>query len=201
MANPELTHEPSSLDSEGHAVARALTPASAQKQSATLELACGLGWFSIGLGLAELLAPRLVARAVGLQGHEALVRGYGARELASGVGILMSTEAGTRSTWVWARVLGDVLDLSALAVAMARPKPAHAHPILAVLAVAGVTALDLACAPTLQAEEHASRQTTDYSDRSGLRSRPEEMRGAALDTFVQPADMRLSPRAEVAALH
>jgi hypothetical protein len=201
MANPELTKKPSSLDTQARTLARALTPSSPQKQSATRKLACGLGWFSIGLGMAEVLAPRMVARTVGLQGHEALVRAYGARELASGIGILMSTDGGKRSTWVWARVVGDLLDLSALGVAMARPKPATAQPLLGLLAVAGVAALDLVCAPTLQAEEHAARQTTDYSDRVGFRSRPEEMRGAALDTFVQPPDMRLSPRPQLAAVH
>jgi hypothetical protein len=33
-----------------------------------------LGWFSIGLGLAEILAPRALCRALGMEGREALVQ-------------------------------------------------------------------------------------------------------------------------------
>ena len=39
----------------------------------------GLGWFSVGLGLAECLMPRAVARAVGMAGRESVVRAYGLR--------------------------------------------------------------------------------------------------------------------------
>ena len=51
-------------------------------------MARGLAWFGIGLGLAELLAPRAVARAAGLRGHEGLLQAFGAREIASGAVIL-----------------------------------------------------------------------------------------------------------------
>ena len=36
-----------------------------------------LGWLSIGLGVAALLAPRPVAKVTGLQGRETLLRGWG----------------------------------------------------------------------------------------------------------------------------
>src|SRR5215208_7188744 len=38
------------------------------------QLARGLGWFSLGLGLAELLAPRGVAKVAGLRGNTGLIR-------------------------------------------------------------------------------------------------------------------------------
>ena len=50
-------------------------------------LANGLGWFSIGLGLAELAAPRQVARLVGARDEDntrTVLRAYGIRELAAG---------------------------------------------------------------------------------------------------------------------
>lgn len=36
-------------------------------------MACGLAWFGIGLGLAETFAPRRVAEATGLEGHEGTI--------------------------------------------------------------------------------------------------------------------------------
>ena len=42
-----------------------------------LGTARGLGWFSVGLGLAECLMPRAVARAVGMAGRESGVRAAG----------------------------------------------------------------------------------------------------------------------------
>ena len=44
-------------------------------------LAKGLGWFSIGFGLAELVAPQALCRALGPDGRETLVQVYGAREI------------------------------------------------------------------------------------------------------------------------
>ena len=47
-------------------------------------------WFSIGLGLAELVAPRALTRALGAEGHETMVQGFGLREIAAGeVGVEM----------------------------------------------------------------------------------------------------------------
>ena len=76
-------------------------------------LAKGLGWLSIGLGLAELVAPQALCRALGLEGRETLVQVYGAREMATGVAILMSHDP---TPWVWGRVGGDVVDLATLAM-------------------------------------------------------------------------------------
>jgi len=42
-----------------------------------------LGWFSIGLGLAEVLAPRSLTRGLGMEGHEQLMQAYGVREIAT----------------------------------------------------------------------------------------------------------------------
>ena len=47
-------------------------------------MAKGLGWFSIALGLAELLAPRATARATGAQHGKNLLQAYGVREIATG---------------------------------------------------------------------------------------------------------------------
>ena len=63
-----------------------------------LALAEGLGWFSIGLGLAELAAPHSLARFLGMEGHAGLIRAYGVREVVTGVGILAQDDP---TPWVW----------------------------------------------------------------------------------------------------
>jgi hypothetical protein len=103
----------------------------------TRKLARALGWFSIGLGAMEILAPGALARFLGSE-RRGLIRSFGLREVAAGVGIL----AGKRvAPWIWARVAGDVLDLAALGFAIARGQRRNA--LAATGAVAGVTALDV----------------------------------------------------------
>ena len=107
------------------------------RTSAPRTLARALGWLSLGLGALELFAPDAVARFVGSD-RRGLIRGFGVREIAAGIGIL----AGNRvAPFVWARVAGDVLDLAALGFAIARGRRRNA--LIATGAVAGVTALDV----------------------------------------------------------
>jgi len=143
-------------------------------------LARGLGWFSIGLGLVQLLASQAVARSVGLRGQERLVAGYGAREVANGIGLVMARDP---EPWLWGRVAGDALDIGTLATGLARRGSAD----VALAAVLGVTALDLFCARSLSARRQARIAMPRY--RSGLPKPPQEMRGAARD-FEVPADFR-----------
>jgi hypothetical protein len=157
----------------------------ANRQNGTaMALARGLGWFSIGLGLAEMLAPRMLTEQMGMEGKEPLLRFYGAREMAAGVGILMSDNPGP---WVWGRVAGDALDLATLATGLDKQNPRKGNVAIALAAVAGVTALDCIAA---QALTSTSRPAPDYSDRRGMPRPPEEMRGAARKDFTPPRDMR-----------
>ena len=112
-----------------------------------LALAEGLGWFSVGLGLAELLAPRALAAWLGMEERAGLIRAYGAREMATGAAILLSR--GDPAPWVWARVAGDGLDLATLAAGLASDNPRRGNVGIALAAVGGVTALDVACARML----------------------------------------------------
>lgn len=77
--------------------------------------ALGLGWFSIGLGLAELVAPRQMARLIGADEEDgvtrALMMATGTRELACGLGLLSKSRP---AFWAWARFAGDVMDLALL---------------------------------------------------------------------------------------
>src|SRR5262245_7548589 len=78
------------------------------------KMARGLGWFSIGLGLVEIAAPRSLAKLIGVRGdHSGLLRTLGVREVASGVGILSERGAsGPLAAWLWSRVGGDAIDLA-----------------------------------------------------------------------------------------
>jgi uncharacterized membrane protein len=103
----------------------------------------GLGWFSIGLGLAEVAMPRRMARIIGLEDddtHRNILFAYGLREIATGVAILTSERPGTA---VWARVGGDVLDLALLGRALTSEESERARVAAATAAVLGVTALDV----------------------------------------------------------
>ena len=107
-------------------------------------LATFLGVFSIRLGLWELLGPRSVADSTGVR-YPGILRAYGLREIGAGVGILTNHRP---AGWLWARVAGDVLDLATIGAAYAQ---ANTHSdrqkaLLAAGAVAGVMALDVACA-------------------------------------------------------
>ena len=152
------------------------------------ELARGLGWFSIGLGVLELVAAPGLCRALGLNGREALVRAHGVREVATGVAILMSHDP---TPWILGRVGGDALDLATLATGLEGDNPRKANLIAATAAVAGVTALDVVCAQGLIGEKRLSALGAfDYAGRSGFPRSPRSMRGAASD-FEPPADFRI----------
>ncbi len=109
-------------------------------------IAQGLGWFSIGLGLAEIAAPTTVANLIGVNDGSKTrktLRFYGARELAAGIGILSQSNP---SGWLWGRVAGDALDLSSLFKAMTSDENERGKTIAATAAVLGVTAADVCCA-------------------------------------------------------
>src|SRR5215211_7753319 len=104
-------------------------------------LAKGLGWFSIGLGLAELLAPRAIANISGVSNaRTGLIRLYGLRELAAGV-MIFSQE--NPAAGVWSRVAGDALDLASLGNAARFPNTNKGRLAFATANVLAVTALDV----------------------------------------------------------
>jgi hypothetical protein len=105
-------------------------------------MARGLGMFSIGLGAAELLAPEQLAEALGMEGHEDLIRLYGLREIGTGIGCLTQNPP---TPWVWGRVAGDALDIATLLPYLGPDNPKRGNVAIALAAVAGVTLLDVLC--------------------------------------------------------
>jgi uncharacterized membrane protein len=116
-------------------------------------LARALGWFSIGLGVAEIVAPRQLARMIGTPPRTGVLRALGAREIASGVGILSRPRS---AGWMWSRVLGDAMDLALLGAARRMCGADRERLTAATAAVAGVTALDVLSSRRLGREEGAA---------------------------------------------
>ena len=102
------------------------------------KISLGLGVFSLVLGAAELFASAKIARTLDAEGHEGVVKAFGAREIAAGVGILTQPAV---ATTVWNRVAGDVMDLSALGLA-ARGAPRNKAVWGAIAFVVAATLLD-----------------------------------------------------------
>ena len=123
------------------------------------KLARFLGWFSIGLGVTEIVAPGTLSRLLGTRDNRMLVQGYGVREIVSGIGILSG--AGGATPWVWSRVGGDALDLATLGVAF-RESSQPRNVAIAIALVAGVTVLDVLCGSKLSGKEERE-QEHDYS--------------------------------------
>ena len=116
-------------------------------KSSAKKLAKGLGWFSIGLGLTELLAPKAIAKICGVSNaHTGLIRVYGLREIAAGVMIFSQKNP---AAGMWSRVAGDALDLATLGKAFASPSASKGLVAFATANVAAVTALDLIAAKQL----------------------------------------------------
>jgi len=103
------------------------------------QLAKALGWLSIGLGVAEVFAPRQLGRLIGTGAWSSWLPLLGAREIASGVAILANQRP---TTGVLSRVAGDAMDLAFLALAATSRNASAVRLASAAVAVMGVGALD-----------------------------------------------------------
>ncbi|HTM00654.1 MAG TPA: hypothetical protein VL503_05970 [Candidatus Omnitrophota bacterium] len=108
-------------------------------------LANALAWFSLGLGALETAAPGAVARFLGIPRRDRVIRAMGMREITAGIGILTK---GQPVRWMWARVVGDVIDLAMLGAAVPASERRDRVAWSAGL-VAGILAVDFVCARRL----------------------------------------------------
>src|SRR5438045_13438 len=139
-------------------------------QSTHDRLAKSLGYLSLALGAAELIAPRALCRATGL----------------TGMAILASHDP---APWIWGRVAGDMADIATAASGVRSDGGQKRNAVLTLAALTAVTAVDVMCASGLGAEK-GNRKTAlaDYSDRSGFPQGLEAARGAARRLTI-PQDM------------
>jgi uncharacterized membrane protein len=113
-------------------------------------LADFLGYFSIGLGLAEALAPTTMSRLIGVKDpddrNRSTMRAMGLREIGHGIAILSNQRPAKA---VWSRVAGDALDLALLGKTMSNSENDRGRTLFATANVLAVTALDVMCARQL----------------------------------------------------
>lgn len=134
--------------------------------SLVYKTARGLGWISLAVGAVEILAPGALSRALGFGQHRALVRGFGIRELTSGLGILLAKNP---VPWLWTRLAGDVIDMTALLPGLGRRNRHRGTAAGALVSVAAVALVDYLCARQLGDERKIpqSRRRAD-SNHTGL---------------------------------
>jgi uncharacterized membrane protein len=107
-------------------------------------LARALGWFSVGLGAVQLLAPERLDRLIGVEstdGSRRLMRAVGLQELTVGLGILRRERP---AGLLWTRVGGDLSHLALLANAYTSEPRDRTRVRNAAAAVVATTALDVA---------------------------------------------------------
>ncbi|WP_375771903.1 hypothetical protein NR798_13785 [Archangium gephyra] len=135
---------------------------------------------SLGIGLTELTFPKGLCRVMGVsRRHAGLMRFFGLREVASGLGLLLQPH---RREWFWARVAGDVLDLSLLAVAFRLPRANRGWLGAITAAATGLTLVDVfAAAGTWRSPRlHAGKVTPSLGMDAASGGPAESWRGSGL---------------------
>jgi len=115
-----------------------------------------LGLFSVGLGLSQILAPRGVARTIGLQDDDRnrkMMMAFGLREVVTGLGLISRPRS---ASFAWGRVAGDAMDLAVLGRALTSDRNDHGRVAAALAAVLGVTVLDVIAGKKLSRPYDAS---------------------------------------------
>lgn len=119
--------------------------------SAAKQTGLGFGVFSLALGAAEILAPRRIAKALGVDPEgpaKTVIRAFGMREIAAGA---MLVRGPAVSFNAWNRVIGDTMDTAALLLALRSTRKPGA--VIGALAFVGAcTALDRWTAGKLDGE-------------------------------------------------
>jgi len=148
------------------------------------QLARALGWFSIGLGLAQLAATHSVANWIGISDDsdsQAVLRAVGVREIASGIGLLTQPKP---AGWLKARVGGDVMDLALLGGALKSNNAQPERVTLAMAAVAGITVLDLLCTQELSSQQNGQQNGQQNDQRFNNQQVGNQQSGRSLGGMV-----------------
>ncbi len=152
-------------------------------------VARALGWFSVSLGLAELLSGKDLDRYLGTGEHEGTLRLFGLREIAAGAIILAQKQPSAAS--VWSRVGGDVMDLLFLGKALEeqRSRTKRERLEVATATVVAVTALDVLCAWQLGRNSPPDEPATRVEVSITIGGSPEELYALWRDPRTLPQVM------------
>ena len=127
----------------------------------------GMTWISLGLGIAQLVAPAKMSRLIGFRDApdtHSLVRLCGAREVAAGLGLLSGVQ---QDAWMGVRLGGDLVDVALLTSALTSRGTNRTRLLATTAMVLGATALDVIGAVRAS---RAARQP--HSPTSGSRDTP-----------------------------
>ncbi len=103
----------------------------------------GIAWFSVALGVTQIVAPDALARLIGMRPSATTrntMRAIGVREITTGFGLLSNAKS---SPWLWTRLAGDMVDLSLIGTGVGRRADDRTRAARTALAMGGVAALDL----------------------------------------------------------
>jgi uncharacterized membrane protein len=140
-------------------------------------IARAMGLFSLGLGIVQIAAPRRLSRMIGIRdgdGTRAMMRAVGAREIASGVGLLTQRNP---APWLSARVAGDAMDLTLLGVAMGTNAERRGRVAAAMAAVAGVALPDVVGTVELSGADGDTARRVDVKAAITIRRPRDEVYG------------------------
>ena len=132
----------------------------AQSGQGLSPLAAGAGMVILGLGIAQLLAPRQVARSTGVHVHPAVMRASGAMSIASAVNIF---NRGKPAPLGLARLAGVALEATMLARSFGQASSQRrlSRLALATAAVAAAGTLDMSAAVKQSARQKMGERTTE----------------------------------------
>lgn len=122
----------------------------------------GIGWVSIGLGTAQLLAPNKLGRMIGVGEHPGTMRAMGVREIASGLGVLAQRRP--RAS-LWARVAGDALDLALLVKMLGERESQNERILGAAAVVLAAGAMDYLYAQNMSESKREGREVADPTEK------------------------------------
>jgi uncharacterized membrane protein len=131
-----------------------------------------LGWFSIGLGALELLAPRVLNRAIGVGDHPVVTRLIGVREIVTGVGLLSERAPGW---WALARAAGDAMDVALLGAATRSPDSDPKRIAAAATSVIAVGAVDVLSSQRLFESESEKSAEVQVCESLAINASPQQL--------------------------
>ena len=110
-------------------------------------MALGVGWISLGIGLALTLAPRRSATLLGWENRENLARVIGAADLIVGTGLLVDQ---SRSRWMLARAFLNVVLAGSYGSVLAGGTARRRRAGVGLIAMAVLTVVDYSLARRLR---------------------------------------------------